>query len=50
MLGYIIDHQRAEGQQVDVEWVSGLALGLLQAGTDTSAAGFNGLLVILAQV
>lgn len=49
MLGYIIDNQRAEGADMSEEFLSNLSLSLLQAGTDTSAAGFASSLAILAQ-
>jgi len=50
MLGYIIDANRANGEEVNVEFMAGLALGVLQAGTDTSSAGFNGLMVMMGQM
>jgi len=50
MLGYLIDQQLAAGETVDVDFLSGLALGVLQAGTDTSSSGFNGLMAILGQM
>lgn len=49
MLGYVVDGQRSEGVTPTNDFLVGMALGLLQAGTDTSAAAFAGTFAVLAQ-
>jgi len=50
MIQYIIDARRAQGDRVDIEFLTMMALGTLQAGTDTTAASMSGLLAMVAQL
>lgn len=49
MLGYLVDSYLAEGITPSVRTLAQLALGVLQAGTDTSSSGFNFLTTVLAE-
>lgn len=50
LLGYMIDSYRADGIPLDVEDMAYMALGVLNAGTDTSSSGFSSMFVIVSEL